>query len=57
MDKKIDNYSFSLKVILGKGTSGVVYKGQNDITNEKVAVKCVNNRSLNNDYAIGMIQS
>ena len=39
--KKIEHYSYVLDDTIGKGFSSIVYKGINEKTNEKVAVKVV----------------
>jgi serine/threonine protein kinase len=57
MEKKIENYSFTLNNVLGKGSSGTVYKGKNDLTNTKVAIKCVDQRTLITEYAKELIRS
>lgn len=57
MEKKIDNWSFSLNNVLGKGSSGTVYKGKNDKTGNSVAIKCVDQRTLITDYAKELIRS
>ncbi len=49
-DKKIENYNFSLRAILGKGSYGTVYLGRHDKTNEMVAIKVIDRRTLVNDY-------
>jgi hypothetical protein len=42
--KKIQNYTFSLvnTNIIGKGSSSLVYLGENIKTKEKVAIKVIN---------------
>lgn len=44
--KKIEDYSYGLKDIIGRGFSSVVYKGLNDKTKEKVAIKVIDIRSI-----------
>jgi adenylate cyclase class IV len=40
--KQIDGYKIFLNELLGKGTFAEVYKGVNDKTEQKVAVKILN---------------
>ena len=50
-NKKIQNYSFNTNSILGKGTSGTVYIGCHDKTNQPVAIKVIDFHILSNEYA------
>lgn len=49
MRKKIEHYSFSMHDKIGRGYSSTVYKGRNDLTNEIVAIKVIELKSLNGD--------
>ena len=42
--KKIDNYEIFLDKMLGEGSFGKVYQGQQDTTGKKVAVKMLDKR-------------
>jgi serine/threonine-protein kinase ULK2 len=44
--KKIEDYSYGLKDVIGRGFSSVVYRGTNDKTKEKVAVKVIDIRAI-----------
>ncbi len=44
--KKIEDYSYGLKDVIGRGFSSVVYKGRNLKTKEKVAVKVIDIRAI-----------
>ena len=46
-EKHIENYSYIVTDILGKGTFGSVYKGKNVNTNETVAIKVIDKKSVN----------
>jgi serine/threonine protein kinase len=37
----VENYSFSLKAVIGKGSSATVYLGKNEPTNSLVAIKVI----------------
>jgi hypothetical protein len=39
--KRIEDYTFCLSDIVGRGASGVVYVGINSVTNETVAIKVI----------------
>ncbi|CAD8167079.1 unnamed protein product [Paramecium pentaurelia] len=56
-DKKIQNYQFSFKAKLGKGAYGTVYAGRNIIDNKIVALKIVDKKILQTDYASQLIAS
>ena len=45
-DKRVENYSFSLHAVIGRGSYGTVYIGKDDKTNQPVAIKVVDKRSL-----------
>ena len=47
--KKLENYSYPLEDIIGKGYSSQVFKGRNDLTNEPVAIKVIDMKMLKND--------
>ena len=47
--KKIENYSYALADIIGKGYSSQVYKGRNDNTMEPVAIKVIDLKMLKTD--------
>lgn len=36
--------------MIGKGSSGTVYLGKQDITNKIVAIKVINLKTITNDY-------
>lgn len=44
--KKIEDYSYGLKDMIGRGFSSVVYRGTNDKTKEKVAIKVIDIRQI-----------
>jgi len=44
--KKIEDYSYGLKDVIGRGFSSVVYRGTNDKTKEKVAIKVIDIRAI-----------
>lgn len=44
--KKIEDYSYGLKDVIGRGYSSVVYRGHNDKTKEKVAIKVIDIRAI-----------
>ena len=46
--KKIEDYSYGLSDVIGKGYSSHVYKGRNDDTDEPVAVKVIDLKLLKN---------
>ncbi|CAK74826.1 unnamed protein product (macronuclear) [Paramecium tetraurelia] len=56
-DKKIQNYQFSFKAKLGKGAYGTVYAGRNIVDNKIVALKVVDKKILQTDYATQLIAS
>jgi len=39
--KRIENYTFCMSDIVGRGASGTVYLGENNITKEVVAIKVI----------------
>lgn len=47
--KKLENYSYPLDDIIGKGYSSQVFRGRNDLTNEPVAIKVIDMKMLKND--------
>jgi serine/threonine protein kinase len=55
--KKIENYSYGLNDVIGKGYSSQVYKGRNDETSESVAVKVIDMRLLKNDINKILLES
>ncbi|CAD8050269.1 unnamed protein product [Paramecium sonneborni] len=56
-DKKIQNYQFSFKSLLGKGAYGTVYAGKNTNDNSIVALKIIDKKLLLTDYANQLITS
>ena len=44
--KKIEDYSYGLKDVIGRGYSSVVYRGSNDKTKEKIAIKVIDIRAI-----------
>jgi serine/threonine protein kinase len=47
--KKIENYSYGLNDVIGKGYSSHVYKGRNDESDLSVAVKVIDLKMLKNE--------
>lgn len=47
--KKIENYSYGLNDVIGKGYSSHVYKGRNDDSDQNVAVKVIDLKMLKNE--------
>lgn len=39
--KRIEDYTFCLSDLVGKGASGTVYLGENTVTKEMVAIKVI----------------
>ncbi|CAD8050500.1 unnamed protein product [Paramecium sonneborni] len=56
-DKKIQNYQFSFKAKVGKGAYGTVYAGKNMNDNKIVALKIIDKKILQTDYANQLIAS
>ena len=46
--KKIEDYSYGLVDIVSRGTLGTVYAGVHDKTNEKVAIKVIDSKTIKN---------
>jgi calcium-dependent protein kinase len=46
-DKRIDKYIFNQKDQIGEGSYATVYKGTNEKTNEKVAIKMLSKSVIN----------
>lgn len=46
--KVIKDYSYAINDCIGKGFSSSVYRGQNDLTGEEVAIKVINMKMLKN---------
>lgn len=46
--KKIEEYSYGLNDVIGKGYSSHVYKGRHDQSDEPVAVKVIDMKMLKN---------
>jgi SNF-related kinase len=44
--KKIEDYSYGLKDIIGRGFSSVVYRGSDDRTKEKMGIKVIDIRAI-----------
>ena len=55
--KKIENYTFSLSNIVGKGASSTVYLGENILTKENVAIKVIDLLQIKDEYTWGLICS
>ncbi len=55
--KKIENYSFSLQNVIGKGSSGTVYLGKNEVNSQPVAIKVIDLKTINNEYAFNLVVS
>ena len=53
--KKIEDYSYGLRDIIGRGFSSVVYRGSNDRLREKVAIKVIDLKSINGKPAKKML--
>ena len=45
-------YQINYNRVLGKGSSGIVYKGYNIQTREEVAIKCVDINKLKDPYGL-----
>ena len=45
--KKIENYSYSLNDIIGRGQNSVIFKGINEQTNELVILKVIEQKKIN----------
>jgi serine/threonine-protein kinase ULK2 len=56
-DKKIEQYSFNFKSVLGEGSFSKVYLGKNDDSNELVAIKVVEFKSLKDEFAMNLLKS
>lgn len=46
-DKRIDKYLFNISHKIGEGSYATVYKGVNEKTGEKVAIKMLNKSVIN----------
>lgn len=46
-DKRIDKYLFNTKDKIGEGSYATVYKGHNEKTNDKVAIKMLSKQVIN----------
>jgi serine/threonine-protein kinase ULK2 len=55
--KKIENYSYGLNDVIGKGYSSHVYRGRNDDTNENVAIKVIDLKMLKNEINKILLES
>lgn len=47
--KKIQNYSYGLNDVIGKGYSSHVYRGRNDENSQNVAIKVIDLKMLKNE--------
>jgi serine/threonine-protein kinase ULK/ATG1 len=47
--KKIENYSYGLNDVIGKGYSSHVYRGRNDENSQNVAIKVIDLKMLKNE--------
>lgn len=55
--KKIENYSYGLNDVIGKGYSSQVYKGKNQDNEEHVAIKVIDMHMLKNDINKLLLES
>ena len=55
--KKIENYSYGLNDVIGKGYSSQVYKGKNQDSEENVAIKVIDMHMLKNDINKLLLES
>ena len=55
--KKLGNYTYSEKYILGTGSFAKVYKGEETDTKIKVAIKVINKYVINNKYMLNLLNS
>jgi calcium-dependent protein kinase len=46
-DKKIDKYVFNMKDLIGEGSYATVYKGKDEKTGTKVAIKMLQKSVIN----------
>ena len=54
-EKQIQNYKFNLHDIIGRGSYGTVYKGLNVDSNQPVALKVIDKKTLSNDLTWQLI--
>lgn len=54
--KKIEDYSYALMDVIGKGYSSLVYKGINEKTREVVAIKVIDIKSFKNKLSRQMLE-
>ena len=55
MRKKIEDYSYGLTDLIGKGYSSSVFRGINEKTRQQVAIKVIDLRSLKDRNAKQML--
>jgi serine/threonine protein kinase len=48
-EKRVENYTFNLKDVLGTGSFGEVYKGKDIKTNKIFAIKMINKKIIDSD--------
>lgn len=55
--KVIENYSYCLPDVIGKGYSSLVFKGKNDTTGETVAVKVIDMKGIKNEVQTFLLKN
>ncbi|EAR99151.2 Serine/Threonine kinase domain protein (macronuclear) [Tetrahymena thermophila SB210] len=55
--KRIEDYTFCLSDLVGKGASGTVYLGENSVTKDLVAIKVIDLHQVKDEYTWGLICS
>lgn len=51
----LDEYAVDMNIVLGQGSTGCVYQGLNMKTSNKVAVKIVDLRTMDNEVALYLL--
>ena len=51
----LDEYAVDMDIVLGQGSTGCVYQGLNIKTSNKVAVKIVDLRTIDNEVALYLL--
>lgn len=55
--KRIEDYTFCLSDVVGRGASGIVYVGMNCVNKETVAIKVIDLHQVKDEYTWGLICS
>ena len=55
--KKIEHYAYNNERILGKGSSGIVYLGENQKTKDQVAIKVIDLNQIKDEYTLNLINT